>query len=272
MNKIIEILKHMEPTQLNGKFHELPEQKEHNILAIDGGNGVLVDGGTWILAKIKIGAVKYGNSNFKRIALDEPFLITKKNIFSKNDKMNMHFPKTILKNRQNHLMRYLEINEAVKLSNEADVIMMDMLLHSKFKKTQEILDKLINSGKTVVGIAKTTRLGSGRSIISELMKKRGVWYYEGKEGCFIKLHKNSRCYRIEIFGDKKKAFEALKFYSQDPEIIGYPYPLTKVDKIARVTEFELKIERQKCKKELGEIYNDSLSNDMHSLLDRAMYR
>ena len=71
-------------------------------------------------------------------------------------------------------------------------------------------------------------------------------------------------------------FGVLAYFSRDPEIVGYPYPLIKVDKIARVKEDEKKMENNKIKlmaKKEGLILDyDENAAIMHSLLDKRMYR
>ncbi len=67
------------------------------------------------------------------------------------------------------------------------------------------------------------------------------------------------------------------FYSNDAELVGYPYPLLRADKVARISSHEKEAERRNVsvtarRMGLTDIEYDILSQDMHERLDRRMYR
>jgi NurA-like 5'-3' nuclease len=106
------------------------------------------------------------------------------------------------------------------------------------------------------------------------------WVYSDSDLTIVKFHEKSGfCYRLEA--PKKdnliKTIGVISYYSKDPEILGYPYPLLKADKVARVKDFEKEMENAKVKmlaKSLGKnfIETDEKSTIMHSLLDKRAYR
>ena len=124
--------------------------------------------------------------------------------------------------------------------------------------------------KNVVGIAKTTREGThGRSFIGLLYSHPGIWYAKINDIIFAKFHEKAK--HIYLVDGNEELFSYIPYYSNDPEILGYPYPLIRVDKIARIQSDEKRRLNFKIKERLGNLKDDVLSQDMHSLLDKRMY-
>ena len=255
---------------------------KNKIFAVDGGSGIVFDGGGWIISKIKIGATCYKEG--KRISenSDEYFLSV---VDSKAKRIVKIFPEVELKLTKssidelpNEARDILEKKKIEKLSKEIsneDIILTDGLFEG------------IN-GKNLVAVCKTSRLRteSGRSLIgkiNELSEKRvgeKKWMYPLTKNTFIvKFHgKSDFCYKVSLSNPKKAKWflGATAHYSNDPEITGYPYPLLRIDKVVRLREDEKKMTNQKIKalaKQLGKgIEKDEMSTVMHSLLDERAYR
>jgi len=109
------------------------------------------------------------------------------------------------------------------------------------------------------------------------------WCYrpvKGSSNFVVKLHERARfAYAIGSFNhtDMSVVLPVLVFYSRDPGLIGYPYPLLRVDADARISGFEKKLEENKlritCKKEKFDFVDfDTRSTSMHSIMDSQKYR
>jgi hypothetical protein len=77
--------------------------------------------------------------------------------------------------------------------------------------------------------------------------------------------------------DLERIMPLLAYYANDAELLGYPYPLLKADKLARINEYDRRRELTKFKvllkkNNLESIEKDERSTDMHSRLDKRMYR
>ncbi|MCD6547189.1 MAG: hypothetical protein J7K22_01395 [Nanoarchaeota archaeon] len=246
------------------------------VYAVDGGSSIIFDGGSWCISKIKVGVVGYKGK--KRVV--EKI----KTFYALSKKDNEHITTKImpegkimksknLEDAHNDVRTFLEAKEVKELYSKTsadDIILVD--------GPTEVLKK------NIVGVNKTSRLRakSGRSLIGLINEfgskklKGKMWYYEiGNNEYIVKLHPKSKfCYKITALS--KELFGVLAYFSRDPEIVGYPYPLIKVDKIARVKEDEKKMENNKIKlmaKKEGLILDyDENAAIMHSLLDKRMYR
>ncbi len=253
------------------------------VYAIDGGSSIILDCGSMIISKIKISRTCYENG--KRVPENEEtkefFVVahnTEKGIKEKIfPEIKLKIEKCKLDEVHNEVRKSLERIEIEKLSeniSENDVILADGF----FEK--------IESKSNIVFVCKTSRIFSkgGRSLIGYLNEfaeknfKNKKWMYPISENEYVvKFHEKSNfCYKVNVKKPENidYLFGSIAFYSSDPEIIGYPYPLLKVDKIARIRHDEKKIENRKIKHgEFGKILrNDENAAIMHEMLDKRMYR
>ncbi len=262
------------------KFKTYP-RKEYSgkIIAVDGGSGIIFDGGSRVISKIKVGAVGYEKGkrfledikNYFMLAMWKDGQIAIK--IDPEEKVELANNK--IDELQNDARDILERKELSELSknNKGAIILSDGLQNLK-------LDG-------VVSICKTSRLKTknGRSLIGYLneisreIHKDKLWYYPLGEGNYIvKFHEKSKfTYKVSTKSENvEEIFGAIAFYSSDPEILGYPYPLLKVDKIVRLREDEKQFENNKLKllaKKNGiNLDFDENSMIMHDLLDKRAYR
>ena len=271
------------------------------VFAIDGGNALICDGGTWTISKVKTAVVGYNNGKrtMDKVFFDL-FLLIRKNgeIILNND---MKLPVIKLKNIKfedapsevRKILEYMTAIEIVKDLEIGDTILLDSLLKPDYDFQKEILNDLIRKadekGVSLLGIAKTSRIStrSGRSFIgllNEVGSDEFPWYYHPisdektkYKDLVAKFHAKSKyCYRCNLLGNMNALVTAV-FYSNDAELLGYPYPLLRADKIGRITSHEKEAERRNISvtaKRMGleNIDYDILSQDMHSRLDKRMYR
>jgi len=261
-------------------FDSINNKKE--VFAVDGGSGIIFDGGSLIVAKIKIGVVGYKEKNKIFEKVDEYFMSV---IDSKNGRIIKFFPDI-------NIALNLTKKEIEDLPNEARDNIEKIKINELSKKYPDALiladgQRDINL-KNVVSICKTSRAKtkSGRSLLGQLNEmsdkklKGKKWFYKISDGEYIiKFHELSKfCYRVLLNENTniKQALGLIADYSRDPEIIGYPYPLLKVDKIARLRDDEKKFENQRFKmfaKKIGlKVEYDEMSTLMHKYMDERAYR
>ncbi len=291
LNFIKNYYKKKEP--LLPSFKELPEKQKGIVAAVDGGSSVLADGGVWVISKLKVASVVYdGNIIPEKLYKKEHYytLIKDETINHSIHELKPEFGNIReLSEAPSVTMKTLEFKRAYELSKELpkeSVLLIDGLLAPENTDQEKLLAGIRETaGKrnvNVVGLAKTFRQGiNGRSVIGTLLSKRpfSKWIYRFGDYFIVKLHeRSSYAYAFNCFcHDFKKTLSILSYYARDPEIIGYPYPLIKADKEARISSYELANEINKLriisKKEGYDFINfDVRSTDMHSLMDKQKYR
>ncbi len=243
-----------------------------NIVAIDGGSAIIADGGSWLIGYIRIGKVEYNRFEEVSEEIDE-YWVGIANQQIKVFKGEEEIPVPINYHERNieklvgEIRKFLEFKKAA----EQDSL---TLIDNQIKVVEGWEEDIISKFKRVVGIPKTTRASiNGRSIIGVLSKFPGRWYTKVNDQIFAKLHENSKyVYKIDLKNIDEKVLGVIAYFSSDPELLGYPYPLLKVDKVARIGNFEKKALMEKAKALLGELSQDLLSQDMHQKLDERAYR
>lgn len=291
-------------TELTNNYKELPKLSNGCFTGIDGGSCIIADGGSWIISKIRIAVVHYDKG--ERVVSNE----SKKDYYYtliKNKGFEHYIeglPKGIsisvnekdakeLIDAPAIIMRTLELIEAintVKKLPKNSLLVLDGLLTGETSDQEKALKVLEAEAKNkevnVIGIAKTFRHAiNGKSVIGSLLKQNPnkSWIYAPVEGteCFIaKMHERaSYAYALSAFKHTKieDVLPILTFYSRDPELIGYPYPLLKADRDARISSYEKRLEMNKLKilsKKEGFdfIEYDEKSTSMHSVMDSGKYR
>lgn len=275
-------------------FKDLPSASKGFIACVDGGSCVIADGGCWILSKLRVGFTQY--SGVERVSegvSDEYYTIVRDDGFSHSmSKLEPEFGNIReLGEAVPVTMRTLEFKQALDLVSdlpENSVLVIDGLLDGDTRAQQRLITNLEvkakKRGVNVVGLAKTFRQGvSGRSIIGSLLAERpgSKWLHELRPDLFIvKLHSRaSHAYALNFFesSDLERVLEVLSFYSRDPAIIGYPYPLLRVDRVARFNGHEKRLELNKlrlvCQEhEFKFIEFDEQATNMHSVMDSQKYR
>jgi len=282
-------------------FTELNEKKASTTFAIDGGCAVLVDAGTWTISKIKIGIVSYTGlkKDFEQTKDYYLKIIQKKDYELKlfdelGQDIKIDFPdfsKFDIDELQSKVMKILEWKTCLNLCNQNKklLILIDGGIEPDNEVEQETINQIKKTDNTVIGFCKTSRMRTttGRNVlgvVNGLSEKKKSWYYyplfnNEKETFTLigKLHNHAKsCHKIQLFNleNINEIFNILCFFCNDSEIIGYPYPLLKVDKIARINSFEKKKEKNFAEKELkkSNIFEDVQNYEFHSNLDNRMYR
>ncbi len=299
MLRTIEFLKNKvsdEELRLDDNYQEIKDELSGCVTAVDGGCVTIADGGAWIISKIRTASVKYDKGEYQGASKQETYYtIIKNNGFEHSiNRLRTNF-KNIreLSEAVPIIMRTLEYEQALKESltmNEGSLLLIDGLIQAETNDQERLINQLEvetkRRGVNVIGLAKTFRHSiNGRSIIGRLIKNKPTskWFYapiKGSDCYIIKLHdKASYAYAFNSFNHTniEESIAILNYYSKDPEIIGYPYPLLKVDRVARINSYERLIEGNKlkiiCKKQgIDFIKFDQLSTNMHSLMDKQKYR
>jgi hypothetical protein len=272
------------------------ETKEGRVFAVDGGNSMIYDGGAWILSKIRTSAVGYEGKKRvfeNRVAFELHCLVEKDGVkFDRDiDFPDIDFSASRFEEIPNGVRSTVERLTALSLlkeMKEGDVLLLDALLCAELPGEEKILKRLFSSaaerGVSLIGVAKTSRLRtqSGRSMIGYLNEvgPGHPWTHElGSKDPYkdvvVKFHtKSEYCYRCHVIGEGLGVAAAC---SNDPELIGYPYPLLRVDKLARISSHEKEAERRGVRvlaRKLGvdSFEYDVRSQNFHEKLDRRMYR
>ena len=193
------------------------------------------------------------------------------------------------------LRRCLEIRLLNVMMNEGDVCfgVLDGNLIASTNYEETLLKGLV--GKNVFAVSKSSNIATtGMSIFSELDKRAnikgdvGSWFVEdvlvpksnfifGKV-LFSKLHKKSKLIlKIDYLGgdDFINNLGEIERLSKDPVFLGYPYPLVKVDQLARVSNEEIEFFKTKIlvrAKEKGlKLESEDLQKSGHSILDSIRF-
>lgn len=275
-----------------------------NVIAVDGGDCIILDGGPWVISKIRVAFTEYAKKRVKEekkdylllVSFSDKGLVFKTSAEDKVDDLLPDFEK--LKDLKIPMDRILEIPPlirkyseymlALKLAEgEKKPVMMDQLLNSE--QNPDFLNELgkkILQYSNIVGIAKTSRIrtAEGRSLLGYLnecsSKLKKEWYYIIDSSEFFdlaaKLNSNAKyTYRIQasLKTDIKKMLGIISNYSRDSLIPGYPYPLIRADNIARIPDHEKRREERLLKAQSFKFLNyDSNSENFHDVIDKAMYK
>lgn len=265
---------------------------------IDGGSAVILDGGGWLLSKIKIGEVCYESGKKTLEKVNSFFFGASKQDGSfkmtlKPDAELKQPGNTKIEDVPNFIRSLLEWKTALEVANKlerGDFLVMDSSLIVQNQHQNEAIKKVIavceKNGINLIGVSKSSRkcFANGRSVLGflnsfgkkNLAKER--WYVSFENDYYARLHPLSKfCYKIHFKGDEKKIFSALAYYANDAEIPGYPYPLIRADQIARVSEDEKKLENINIKNLARNLKYDFVELDeystiMHDFLDERNYR
>jgi len=307
MLSCIEFLKknlYSKDESIKDNFKVIRSVSPKSIVAVDGGSSVINDGGSWLIAKLRVASTYYENG--KRVPKKELIrdyymsLINKKGAYFQKLSPEVALDSDYKSIRELSeappiAMKALEFKHALERLKELErgsLLLIDGLLKSESADQKNALRELEVKARLkgihVVGLAKTCRYGlDGKSAIGCLLRARphDKWYYHpisNDEVFIVKLHeKGSYAYMMNVFPHSIERIdeiaEALCYYARDPELLGYPYPLLRVDKIARIGEYEKKQEESKLRilsKKHGYEFleTDKRATDMHSKMDKRMYR
>lgn len=266
------------------------------VYAVDGGSAVIIDGGNWIIAKIKTCVIGYMKEECIKNECSEYYIgavagdkKTSIKIFPDVSGIeSLRIPFNDIEETPNICRAFLELEKIKELSKKVpngSIILTDGLIQEEIKTNNAV----------IVNLCKTSRIKTenGRSLIgclNELSSKKILnkkWFYfpisDKNKTCVAKFHESSIfSYKLQfsepIEKEKiKKILGAIAYFSRDPELIGYPYLLLKADKVARLRDNERDSENRRMKmsaKDMGIsfIEFDESSTIMHELLDKRAYR
>ena len=207
---------------------------EHEVYAVDGGCAVLIDGGNWIIAKIKTSVVGYKKEDCIRNDCSEHYIGAIADGKKFNIKIDPHVPgietmkvpSNDIEEIPNVCRAFLEMEKVRELSKsvpKGSMIMTDGLTQEEIKTGNAV----------IVNLCKTSRMRTenGRSFVgclNELSSKKLTkqkWFYYPVTGdnnrmCIAKLHENSRfSYKLQfsepIETEKvKKILGAIAYFSR----------------------------------------------------------
>ncbi|MDD5182287.1 MAG: DNA double-strand break repair nuclease NurA [Candidatus Nanoarchaeia archaeon] len=284
-------------------FRLLESKKpECTVYAIDGGSATIIDGATWCISKLKVGVVSYKNGKRLSEKVEGFMLGISKNKNKLSSKLQPHIEgfrlesgkssMEDLENASRSILEWLKLRQLVLQANKGDIILRDGAFSSDDAYEKSLINGVIElckqKGIHLVGICKTSRASTpgGRPLIGMLNEFSSKefhdkkWIYDEGGTAIAKLHEKSDfCFRIESSHVNllPNALSHICYYSTDPEFIGYPYPLLKADKIARVRDFEKNNDNRKAKmlaKSLGNQFMefDERATLVHDMLDKRAYR
>lgn len=276
-----------------------PKYKDEKVYAIDGGNSILADGGSWLIGKIKLAYSCYKEERLSEELKEYYFSAHLENgkvrvgttQLDSNEKSEYapgqsEFDKKLeeVKDTVMKIGEFKLVKEVFEEAEPGDLILIDGLLRSKNEEANHLMEKLIEKAKKkeviIIGLSKTSRIGTttNRSLLGYLNQisedLEGPWFYEvpNRTGNYIlKLHGDAEyCYRAEVSQFRESSFQLLAYYSSDPVILGYPYPLYRVDKTARLRDIEEdreKLRLEEIKEDYPSLKFDTLATSMHEELD-----
>lgn len=269
----------------------VPEYKDKHVYAIDGGSCIVAEGGNWIISKVKAGYSCYNKERISEKAYEYAFGALKSKIkFSPVLKIT---PKINELNSEEPISFCRKISELLLCHDLLDgikegIILLDMLLVPEDENQKEYFNELLKKCKEknipVIGIAKTSVFSFGkRTLVSLLNQKnaKGCWYCIVSKGKINNLvvkfyEKSDYVYHVQIpdWVDINEVLPLISFYCSDPGFLGYPYPLVRADKIARISKFEERTEKRKLKnliRKFDFLVYDTRNKDFHSKLDENYY-
>ena len=188
------------------------------------------------------------------------------------------------------MRRFAELEEAKILAEQYTgvIIVLDGTLESTHpgeeEKLQQLYEVIEQNNNMLVGFAKTNRMLAENGILfTEYLRKnlpQDSWYayplaetqtplYQA-DMCFVKLHRKSRhVFRIDVRGDVSAVVNALATTAIDLSFPGYPYGLVMADRLARVSNEEKRMRKQRQEVMLKE--SDNMEMDVHDILDKFNY-
>ena len=275
-----------------------------NFIFVDGGSSVIFECGSYCLALIRLAAVhyNYNNSvNCQQRNVYEFFLLIKSNgeltYYNKPDflKDSSCMKTETFLEAVNSIRRLHELQLSDyfvnKYKDQQDYyIVLDGSFdsnnsnHSNNKNDNEqlIIQSWINDNDNVIGISKSSRLltidENGLIDTIKLMfpSKAGFFINYENNIAFAKFHDKSKfIFRLDFASRKNisnisNAFLYLSLFSKDSIFIGYPFGLFEADRVARVTNEEVKYYRSLLNTKID--INSIESNlSAHSVLDNARF-
>ncbi len=307
MLECVEFIKHnlySKKEEVEDNFKLISNQRPCKIIAVDGGSSIINDGGSWLIAKIKTASTYYDGD--KRIPKKELVNNYYMSLINNSGRHIQRFSPEIslstnysgireLSEAPSVAMKAIELFHAAGRINDLgrdSLLLVDGLLKAESidqeKALKELEEKSCSKGVHVIGLAKTCRFGlKGRSVIGSLLRAKpdDKWFYHpvsGEEVFIIKLHEKSKyAYMLDLFPHSMNSIDLLMpslcFYARDPELLGYPYPLLRADKIARVGEHEKKQEESRLRilskmEGYSFLETDKRATDMHARMDKRAYR
>ncbi|MDD5418010.1 MAG: DNA double-strand break repair nuclease NurA [Candidatus Nanoarchaeia archaeon] len=271
----------------------LQNTSKSNIYAVDGGNAVIIDGGTWIISKVRTAVVLY-NKNRVNESHTSYIVANTENAVKSEPEEEIALPKKIeISEIPNHFRKIMEVEECIKSVEKAekdDIVLCDFLFIPDnvviALKINELIKKAEKKGVVVVGIGKTSRANiKGNSLIGFLnsmnQNKKSLWYSilepaSNYTDLVAKLYPLSKyTYRINTNSkDIENTLGILSYYSSDTAIPGYPYPLIRADWLARITDNEKHLEKTEIgkNKDYRKLSMDERSMDFHERLDEHAHK
>jgi len=289
LNKIKEVLeREVEEDEINKEnYIEISSYPFENkkCCFIDGGSTLLFDAPHFAVGVMRISSVTF-YQNKKKIIRKEYFCV-----FEREENINITLFQTNTDKKEtfvieddefeNTLTKIMRVKEwHLAKESDADYLFLDGTFDEKDNFIKINKQYIVDIKIPVIGLAKTnTLMLKNNSFTSTVNKnsKFNTWYYKIGQNKFIcKLHKLSNyVFVLEGFNINDEAFGILKEFSKDPTFLGYPYGLTFVDQITRITNEEKQHFITQLSVKLGKDYSKLLSysnnKNAHSVLDKMQF-
>lgn len=276
------------------------ETTKKSFFFIDGGNQHLISDDNFCIDYIKICSIK-NNKLYKTRKFYTISTLNKKdnkiiyNISTEN-KTSIHInaiennlridSKTILDKAR----KFFEVNHAINISNnnKDSIIVLDGIDLNKNNILLKKLKESIKKNKNILlSLTKNCNIiDDNTNLLAPIINKitdHKTWIYKYKNNDnistnIIKLHKNSNFYfKLQFFNNNTNIdpiLSKLKEFSKDPVFLGYPYPLIKADEIARVSNHEKNIQKNKLISKIKnnqELIKQIKISNAHEILDNIKF-
>lgn len=272
------------------------------LIAIDGGNATLISSPSFELSVVRVAAVTFIDGKLSSSTVETKYLLVnlEKNEYvcsfiEENGEMtefqrfsytSFSFTDSVKIQAVSSLCRRLvELEYAMRQDDK--LILLDGSLHSVHPVEKMYIDQLI-SKRLVCALSKSMQFvtTSGYALNSFLLNQQdGCWIVSD-----ILLHRDffvyfahfhnqsSYVFRMDVSRDVDitKIGGVLAAYSIDPVFLGYPYPLIRVDDLARISDTEKDFFREKLFSQLPDLTKRQLkqiesSQSAHSILDSIRF-
>ncbi|MDD4353945.1 MAG: hypothetical protein PHN56_05825, partial [Candidatus Nanoarchaeia archaeon] len=147
-------------------FSIINNKKSSKIICIDGGCATIADGGSWILAKIKLGIIEYEGLKKNRQETEEYYLIIVQKekyelrIYNKGEISELKLSgidSIKIEELPSNIMKYFEWNACLKQKKDC-LIIMDSALNAEYEFEKELVKKALDEKLNVIGFCKTSRM------------------------------------------------------------------------------------------------------------------
>lgn len=254
----------------DSNFSSLDSNPEGTVTYIDGGNQSIYTTASFTLQFVRLFAVTYEGMDRVSEQKKEFYILVSKGSKCKVQWFDSSGPLEVnadsIESAVDMIRRYKELEFASEFENP--------VLDGNLYEDHELFIPLITP--ELSALSKTNQLVSdqGTSVVTDLlaMTDLKMWFYDLAKSThtmyICKLHARANyCFKIETA--KPELIYLLASHSRDPTFLGYPYGLVYADKMARVTDEEMRYVRIRILSSISEssITQHLNTQNAHMILD-----